>query len=136
MPTVFFYISGHGFGHAVRQITVINALSEVAPDLRVIVRTTAPAWLFERTIRGTIELLPGETDTGVVQIDSLQRPGARISTTLRRAHRAGSGAAASARCGARGSRRAAAGVCRSRRRRYPCHRLRELHVGLDLSRVP
>src|SRR5688572_24199277 len=69
--TVFFYISGHGFGHAVRQITVINALSEAAPGLRVIVRTSAPAWLFERTVRGTIGLLPGETDTGVVQIDSL-----------------------------------------------------------------
>lgn len=69
--TVFFYISGHGFGHAVRQITIINALNNVAPELRVIVRTTAPAWLFERTVRGTIERLPGETDTGVVQIDSL-----------------------------------------------------------------
>ena len=71
MPTVVFYISGHGFGHAVRQITIINALCDVAPQLRVMVRTTAPAWLFDRTVRGTIERLPGETDTGVVQIDSL-----------------------------------------------------------------
>ena len=71
MPTVFFYISGHGFGHAVRQITIINALGDLAPGLRVMVRTTAPAWLFERTVRHSIELLPGATDTGVVQIDSL-----------------------------------------------------------------
>ena len=71
MATVFFYISGHGFGHAVRQITIINALRDRAPDLRVMVRTTAPAWLFERTVRHPIALLPGETDTGVVQIDSL-----------------------------------------------------------------
>ena len=72
MPTVFFYISGHGFGHAVRQITIINALGNLVPGLRVLVRTTAPAWLFERTLRHSIELLPGETDTGVVQIDSLR----------------------------------------------------------------
>ena len=84
MPTVFFYISGHGFGHAVRQITIINALSEVAPELRVMVRTTAPAWLFDRTVRRPIELLPGETDTGVVQIDSL-RPDERETIVRARA---------------------------------------------------
>jgi hypothetical protein len=55
----------------VRQITIINALCDVAPQLRVMVRTTAPAWLFDRTVRRTIGRLPGETDTGVVQIDSL-----------------------------------------------------------------
>jgi hypothetical protein len=71
VPTVVFYISGHGFGHAVRQITIINALRNVAPQVRVVVRTTAAAWLFNRTVRGTYELIPGETDTGVVQIDSL-----------------------------------------------------------------
>jgi hypothetical protein len=71
VSTVVFYISGHGFGHAVRQITIINALRKVVPQARVIVRTTAPAWLFRRTVDGPFELMPGETDTGVVQIDSL-----------------------------------------------------------------
>ena len=84
MPTVFFYISGHGFGHAVRQITIINALQDLAPDLRVMVRTAAPAWLFERTVRHAIELRPGETDTGVVQIDSL-RPDERETVVRARA---------------------------------------------------
>jgi L-arabinokinase len=70
-PTVVFYVSGHGFGHAVRQITIINALRDAVPQARVMIRTTAPSWLFDRTIRGPFELLPGETDTGVVQIDSL-----------------------------------------------------------------
>ena len=54
-----------------RQITIINALGDLAPGLRVMVRTTAPAWLFEHTVRHPIELLAGATDTGVVQIDSL-----------------------------------------------------------------
>ena len=36
------------------------------------VRTSAPRWLFDRTVRVPITLLPGECDTGVVQIDSLR----------------------------------------------------------------
>ena len=72
MASVVFYISGHGFGHAVRQIAIINALQSIAPALRVIVRTSAPDWLFTRTVRGEITLAPAETDTGLVQIDSLR----------------------------------------------------------------
>ena len=91
--TVVFYISGHGFGHASRDIEVINALLARRQDLRVVVRTTAARWLFERTVRTGVaafaadlqaRLKPGpttppsgveyngtEVDTGVVQIDSL-----------------------------------------------------------------
>ena len=32
-PSVFFYVSGHGFGHASRQIEVINALGALRPDI-------------------------------------------------------------------------------------------------------
>ena len=72
MPAVFFYISGHGFGHASREIEVINALGARRPDLTIVVRTSAPRWLFERTSRVPITLIAGECDTGVVQIDSLR----------------------------------------------------------------
>jgi len=71
-PSVAFYISGHGFGHAIRQIAVINALHELSPSLPIIVRTSAPEWLFTRTACGASAFLPGETDTGVAQIDSLR----------------------------------------------------------------
>jgi hypothetical protein len=71
-PSVIFYISGHGFGHAIRQIAVINALHELTPALPIVVRTAAPDWLFTRTTCGASLFLPGETDTGVVQIDSLR----------------------------------------------------------------
>ena len=71
-PSVIFYISGHGFGHAIRQIAVINALHELTPSLPIVVRTAAPEWLFTRTRCGASLFLPGETDTGVVQIDSLR----------------------------------------------------------------
>ena len=73
MSSVFFYISGHGFGHSIRQIEIVNALlADAAGDVRICVRTSAAPWLFTRTVRGSIVLLPGETDTGVVQIDSLR----------------------------------------------------------------
>jgi hypothetical protein len=72
VPAVFFYISGHGFGHASREIEVINALGSRRPDLTIVVRTSAPRWLFDRTARVPITLVPGECDTGVVQIDSLR----------------------------------------------------------------
>ena len=72
MASVFFYISGHGFGHASRQIEIINALGALRPDLTIAVRTSAPWWLFDRTVRVPITFLAGECDTGVVQIDSLR----------------------------------------------------------------
>ena len=67
----FFYVSGHGFGHAIRQIEIMSALAARLPDARIFVRTTAPPWLFDRTARFAYTLLPGETDTGVLQRDSL-----------------------------------------------------------------
>jgi L-arabinokinase len=79
---VAFYISGHGFGHASRSIELINAMIELHPGLRVIVRTHAPAWLFTRTAHPGVMLSPVETDTGVVQIDSLRLDAA---ATLHRA---------------------------------------------------
>src|SRR5687768_13374619 len=73
MSSCVFYISGHGFGHAIRQIEVINALGAAAPDdLRICIRTSAPPWLFTRNVVGPVVQLPGETDTGVVQLDSLR----------------------------------------------------------------
>jgi L-arabinokinase len=75
VTTLVFYISGHGFGHASRNIEVINTLFARRSDLRIIARTTAPQWLFDRTIRtgaaGRFECSACDTDTGVVQIDSL-----------------------------------------------------------------
>ena len=73
MPSVFFYISGHGFGHASREIETINALlgrADFSHD--IVVRTSAARWLFDRTIRGAFTYLAGPCDTGVVQIDSLR----------------------------------------------------------------
>jgi hypothetical protein len=71
-PTLTFYISGHGFGHAARDIEILNVLHRAAPDVRLLVRTSAPRWLFDLTCTAPIEWHPAECDTGIVQIDSLR----------------------------------------------------------------
>jgi hypothetical protein len=70
--SVVFYISGHGFGHASRQIEIVNALGALDDAPRVVIRSSAAPWIFERTVRVPFTLLPGQTDTGVVQLDSLR----------------------------------------------------------------
>ena len=49
---IVFYISGHGFGHASRSIEVINAILARRPETRIGVRTSAPRWLFDLTVKG------------------------------------------------------------------------------------
>ena len=70
--TLVFYISGHGFGHASRDIEVINTIAARCPDARFIIRTAAARWVFDHTARATIDIQPLEADTGVAQIDSLR----------------------------------------------------------------
>ncbi|MGE0445844.1 MAG: hypothetical protein AB7P99_11495 [Vicinamibacterales bacterium] len=68
---IVFYISGHGFGHASRSIEVINAILAKRPETRIGVRTPAPRWLFDLTVKGKVSFSTLETDTGVVQVDAL-----------------------------------------------------------------
>jgi L-arabinokinase len=72
LRSIFFYISEHGFGHASRQIEVINALGAAASGFDIVVRTSAAPRLFDRTVRVPIHILPGPCDPGVVQVDSLR----------------------------------------------------------------
>lgn len=68
---IVFYVSGHGYGHASRVIEVINAILARRPETRIGVRTAAPRWLFDLTVKGRISFSHLETDTGVVQVDSV-----------------------------------------------------------------
>ena len=79
---IAFYTSGHGFGHASRDVEVINVLGRMAPEVPVAVRTSAPRWLFDLTLTRSVDLATVECDTGVVQIDSLSLDEAE---TMRRA---------------------------------------------------
>ncbi len=69
--TVVFYVTGHGFGHAVRQIAIVNALAQRRPDVGIVVRTSVAPWLFARSVRESVRLEPGLVDTGAIQRGSL-----------------------------------------------------------------
>jgi len=69
---VCFYISGHGFGHAARDVELIRALMVQSPSARVTIRTSVAERLFG-PLRGFdgVDVQRVETDTGISQIDSL-----------------------------------------------------------------
>jgi hypothetical protein len=83
---IAFYISGHGFGHASRDVEVLNALGRLAPKVPVAVRTSAPRWLFDLTLTRPAVLHPVECDTGVVQLDSLSLDEAETIRLAERFH--------------------------------------------------
>src|SRR6266536_3861506 len=67
MTSLAYYVSGHGFGHAVRSAEIIRTLGRLRQDLDVHLRTSAPAWLFP-----AVESFQfGDLDAGVVQPDAL-----------------------------------------------------------------
>ncbi|MBM4260750.1 MAG: hypothetical protein FJ145_04820 [Deltaproteobacteria bacterium] len=76
MSSILYYISGHGYGHAVRSAQVVRALLKARPGLKVHVRTTAPQWLFPRAADCSRQSL----DVGLVQRDSLDMD---LQATLR-----------------------------------------------------
>lgn len=72
MTTVVFYISGHGFGHASREVEVMNALgARLGDHVRIIIRSAVSASLLARTMKVPYELRPGICDTGIVQSNSV-----------------------------------------------------------------
>lgn len=70
-PSVVFYISGHGFGHASREVEVINTIGAQRPDLTIVIRASVSEALLTRTLRTPVIRLEGPCDTGVIQRDSV-----------------------------------------------------------------
>ncbi len=68
---LYFAITSHGFGHAVRSASIIAKIKEIYPDLTVIVTTTAPRWLLDSYIKADFIHRPRSFDIGVIQSDSL-----------------------------------------------------------------
>ena len=140
---IVFYVSGHGFGHASRTIEVINALLARRPETRVGVRTSAPRWLFDLTVKGKVAFSTLECDTGVVQIDALTLDEA---DTIRRAWSFHSDLVTRAASETRVLRELgaglivgdipAAGLRGKRRVGDTVDRPWQLHVGLGLCRLP
>jgi UDP:flavonoid glycosyltransferase YjiC (YdhE family) len=71
LSSLLYYITGHGYGHAVRSCQVIWNLKQRCPELTVFVRSTVPEWLFEHP-HYSVEQSSQALDVGIVQDDSLQ----------------------------------------------------------------
>jgi hypothetical protein len=85
--SVAFYISGHGFGHASRQIEITKAFARLRPEVGIVLRTTAPRWLFDRTMTTPFILDDRPCDTGAIQIDSLNVDAAATIARAKEFHR-------------------------------------------------
>jgi len=71
LSSILYYITGHGYGHAVRSHQVIRALANARPQLRIHVRTTAPEWLFHN-VPTPVLYSRQALDAGIIQRDSLR----------------------------------------------------------------
>ena len=138
-----FYISGHGFGHASRQIEIINALGVRRPDVHLLVRTTVAA-LAPRTHAARPVSSRGRTVRHRDRAD--RQPAARCARDDRR----GPDVLCDASTSAWPERRRSCGTTTSRSswptrrpwvrggrcRRHPLRCGLQLHVGLDLRGIP
>ena len=88
MSPVAFYISGHGFGHAIRQLAIVEQVLALSPpDLHVVIRSEVPERIVTRVLRDRFTLIPGETDPGVAQIDALHVDAAATARRVRKFYR-------------------------------------------------
>ncbi len=79
---IVFYTSGHGFGHASRDVEILNELG-AAGRHRLRLRTAVSPDLLRRTLRVPYTLLPGACDTGIVQTTSIaQSDAATVQAAL------------------------------------------------------
>ncbi len=85
--TIAFYVSGHGFGHASRQVEVINTIGTAAPAARLVLRTAVSQDLLRRTLSVACQIRPGPCDSGIVQTTSIQQDDVRTIDEARAFHR-------------------------------------------------
>lgn len=70
-PILYFAITSHGFGHAVRAASVAAAIQQLCPEILLILVTTVPRWLLDTYIPGDFIHRQRAFDVGVIQSDSL-----------------------------------------------------------------
>lgn len=70
-PILYAAITNHGFGHATRTASILAEVKRLAPEVLVILATTAPRWLLESYLHDDFILRTVSFDVGVVQQDSL-----------------------------------------------------------------
>ncbi len=69
---IAYYITPHGFGHAIRSLEIIRALGKRHPDAEITPVTDLPAFLFDRLPAGAASVRVKRLDVGLAQRDSLR----------------------------------------------------------------
>ncbi|MGD9045611.1 MAG: hypothetical protein PVG06_17990 [Desulfobacterales bacterium] len=65
--SIAFFISPHGFGHAARAASVMEAITEMESSVRFDIFTTVPAWFFNHSRTFSFQYHSLLTDIGLVQ---------------------------------------------------------------------
>ncbi|MDR4498237.1 MAG: hypothetical protein MRK02_10005 [Candidatus Scalindua sp.] len=68
---IAYFISPHGFGHAARAASVMEAVHEIMPSIQFEIFTKVPEWFFEQSLTGLFTCHDVLTDIGLVQITPL-----------------------------------------------------------------
>jgi len=68
---VLYYITSHGYGHAVRSAAVCNCLGGLRDDVRVTVRSGVPARFFAEELTLPFDVRGGGFDVGCLQSDGV-----------------------------------------------------------------
>jgi L-arabinokinase len=68
---VLYYITSHGYGHAVRSAAVCNALAALYPGIRISIRSNIAAGFFEEELSVAHEARMGVFDVGCLQSDGV-----------------------------------------------------------------
>ncbi|MDY0042464.1 MAG: hypothetical protein RBS57_19310, partial [Desulforhabdus sp.] len=69
---IAYYITAHGYGHAVRSLEVIRNLMMHDPSLEITIVSDLPRFLIEQNLDRPVELRTKRLDVGLIQKDSLQ----------------------------------------------------------------
>ena len=83
---LFVDISSHGFGHLAITAPVLKALAEIAPNLRLTVRSGLPAAKLRQRIQVPFELIHGRSDFGYVMRDAIHVDLPASAAAYRQAH--------------------------------------------------
>jgi len=67
VSSIAWFISPHGFGHAARAASVMEAIRDLEPSARFELFTTIPEWFFREALDGSFGYHELETDIGFVQ---------------------------------------------------------------------
>ncbi|MFZ2446318.1 MAG: hypothetical protein WAW37_08170 [Syntrophobacteraceae bacterium] len=71
-PAIAYYITPHGFGHAVRSLEILRRLTNVAPDIKAFIISDIPPSLVEQNIGKALPMRRVRLDVGLCQHDSIR----------------------------------------------------------------